>query len=265
LTCTFAQTLYSVFEIAIGDRDTVRGTSCRDGGAGKACSLVRGSMNMVLAFPNGGRRLNDDLYRDLIPIFRSTLQGFGGEFLGFTGSDSVVEEDNLLNDDGDYDDDDDDDDYGYYVPNNIEEDSGDDTSPLLVGLGIAIGVIVLIMLLICLRRKLRGESDKPHEGVLEPAQDEESTVKQIDSPAHEVDDGDVNEGMVGFFSTIKLERSDHDFRSCGNPECEHCKPESRPVFISTRGTNETIDENVEMQAHGDGWAIFDSGRNHFSK
>ncbi|CAJ1942796.1 unnamed protein product [Cylindrotheca closterium] len=265
LTCAYSNTLYDVVEVAIGDRDTVR--VCSGSFAGNACSVVRGSMNMELAIPNGGRRLNENLYADLIPVFQSTLQGFGGQFQGFTDSQSVVsdpvENDGVANDeiivyDDDYNYDDD---YGYYVP---AEEEPEETSPLLLGLGIAIGLIVLIILLLCVRRKLRGESDKPHEGVLEPAQDEESTVKQIDSPAHEVDDEDINGDGVAFFSTIKLEGSDHDFRSCGNPECEHCKPESRPVFISTGATDETIDENkgVETMAYHDGWAIF--GRNHFA-
>mmetsp|Transcript_19712 Transcript_19712/g.48440 ORF Transcript_19712/g.48440 Transcript_19712/m.48440 type:complete len:505 (-) Transcript_19712:136-1650(-) len=249
MTCTFADPSYSVVEIGIGDRDRVTATSCTAGGA-NTCSIVRGSMEMEVAFPNGGRRLNDDLYRDLIPIFRDTLQSLGGEFQGFTDPESDV----------------DDEDEDASAPKSIEQDSGDDNSSLFLGLGIAIGVIVLIALFICVRRMCRGETDKPLEGVHEPPQDEESTVPQLDSPAHEVDDGDVNEGGISFFSTVKLEGSDHDFRSCGNPECKHCKPESRPVFISTRGIDEPIDENratgnarhIDTSTYNDGWATFDT-------
>ena len=85
---------------------------------------------MKVAFPNGGRRLNDELLRDLMPIFRDTLASFGGQFEGFTDPALVVDDEEEEDDDGD----------GTYSPNRIEqEDPGDDTNPVVLGPGSGAG------------------------------------------------------------------------------------------------------------------------------
>lgn len=261
LKCNYNEASYSIVQIAIGIRDRVSAKECQ-AGAGNPCSVVGGSMDMEVAFPsNGGRKLSDSLYHDMIQIFQDTLQSLGGKFEGFVETEDSTgsggeEEDEEEAKEKEKDDD------ATYTPI-IEEEPENKKSSLILGLGIAVAVIVLIMILLCLRRMCRGgESEKIREGA-QPEQDEESTVPP-DSPAREVDYDDFNDTRVGLFETVRLEGADHDFRSCGNPECKHCKPESKPIFVSTRESSEPVSTKrnfspiSETLAYNDGWATFDS-------
>lgn len=244
LTCVYQDATYSIVQLGIGIRDRVISKNCTASG-GNPCSVVRGGMDMEVAFPkNSGRRLSDAVYRDLILIFRDTLKSLGGEFEGFVDPEDQDE------DDGEND-----------SISSIEDE--EDNSSLFLGLGIAIGVVVLLILFYCIRRAMQDDNEKVVEGV--QTQDEETTVSPPDSPAYEVDYGDVNDNHVSLFETVRLEGADHDFRSCGNPECKHCKPESKPVFVSAResydpavGERRTFFEQVKNLAYNDGWATFDT-------
>eukprot|EP00980_Cylindrotheca_fusiformis_P000595 scaffold154_cov129-Cylindrotheca_fusiformis.AAC.12 len=243
---------YSIFEINTDSPDEVSPDVCETE-SGETCILVNGSIKMNIAFPGRRRALSTEVVDDLIPIFRSALSELNAVFEGFTNVET-----------GDIDKSPTDDDQA--PGNNVDQGSNDEDPGTLLILIVAVCVLLLLFILLCVRRKLKKE--KSEKRVIDDLDlDRDFTME---APGQQVDDNDFggdDESEEPF--DVRLESSNHDFRSCGKPDCENCKAGSRTTFVPTHESAELKRTHsyvlgAEPMRYNDGWARFDEKESPFS-
>jgi hypothetical protein len=247
MKCLYKNGPYAIFELATGDPDTVSTNSCQTE-SGESCFLVNGSMAMKIAFPGRRRQLSTEVFNDLIPVFRNALSTLSADFQGFTNvnTDDSGNSQNSNNDTS--------------IGSNIGEDPEDKDLGSLFLLGVAAGVLLLIIALLFLHRRMRKAKFERHLKEVDDLDLDHELKMQVEAPGYQVDDAeDLNEEKDDGFESIRLEKSNHDFRSCGKPDCKHCQAGSKPTFVPTHESAGLHDNNksvlgAQPMTYNDGWA-----------
>jgi hypothetical protein len=250
IKCLYNNEPYTIFELATGDPDTVSTNFCQTE-SGESCYLVNGSMDLKIAFPGRRRQLSDEVFNDLIPVFRNALSTLSADFQGFKNLDADYSG-NSQNSNNDT-----------STGSNIGEDPDDKDLGSMFFLAVAVGVLVLIIALLFLHRKMRKAKFERHLKEVDDLDLDPELKMQVEAPGHQVDDAeDLNEDKIDGFENIRLEKSNHDFRSCGKPDCKQCQAGSKPTFVPTHDSAGLNDNNksvlgAQPMTYNDGWARFD--------
>lgn len=256
MNCIYEDEPYTIVQISAGSADTVSADSCQTE-SGESCFLVNGSMDMIISFPGRRRELSTEVFNDLIPIFRNALSTLNADFQGFTNIDTDDSENSQNGNDD------------TSVGSNIGENSDDKDPGALFFLAVAVGVLVLLIGLFCLQSKIRKAKFEQHLKDVDDLDLDPDLKMQVEAPGHQVDDEDLNDDKLQVFESVHLEKSSHDFRSCGKPDCRQCQAGSRPTFVPTHESAGLKDNNrsilgAQPMTYNDGWARFDDQENPFA-
>jgi hypothetical protein len=148
------------------------------------------------------------------------------------------------------------------IGSNIGEDPEDKDLGSLFFLAVAVGVLLLIIALLFAHRRMRKAKFERHLKEVDDLDLDAELKMQVEGPGHQVDDAE-DEDKIDGFESIRLEKSNHDFRSCGKPGCKQCQAGSKTIFVRTHESARLNDNNnnksvlgAQPMTYDGGWARF---------